>query len=229
MIILFTLVYCWVWWLTILAVLMKLGSFPFHGWVLNLIKFFTPLFSLVFLTFQKLPLLYLITYFPGSSSLMFYVVIFNMIVGALGGYYYSGLLYLMVFSSFSHMGWLMLFVSSSLKIFFQYFIIYLWLRILVFLYLNKVGLLTFEYQIFSIVLPLMIILGFPPFPVFFMKWTLMNYFSSLGMLIVLFVSAITIYLYLRAIFLYGVKSQNNFGSTKFNLLGFGFVSLVLLV
>ncbi len=86
-----------------LTLLLKLGAFPFFIWPPHIFSGIS--FPIIFLlsTFQKIPPLLTLAFlnFPSTS-----VVIFTVLIGAIGGLFITNIKKILAFSSISHTGWL---------------------------------------------------------------------------------------------------------------------------
>nr|YP_009500688.1 NADH dehydrogenase subunit 2 [Anoeconeossa unicornuta]AWU48831.1 NADH dehydrogenase subunit 2 [Anoeconeossa unicornuta] len=190
-----------------LALMLKSGMAPVHGWVPEIVSKLPSLNILFFFTFQKLnPLLIC---FSSWSYFMIWVLIFNVVVGAIGGLGESSLFKLLVYSSINNMGWMLLCMIESLSLFFIYFIVYSLLNLMIMSvvkFKNTKWLLQLKsyssLEKLFIYVNFLSLSGLPPLLGFFSKW-LVIYFLSQNLVILvslsIFFSVITLFYYLKSV------------------------------
>lgn len=148
----------------VLSIFFKLGLSPFHFWFYKLI-YFLPLVGVVFLlTFQKLPLFFLLSEF---SNLFFWSgLILNLVVGGFFLYFSNRVMELLASSSIYITFWLLLFYLINFSFFFFFILIYFFY---IFLFLRGV---FFSHKLIkkNVVSSIVFLMGLPPFLLFFFKF-----------------------------------------------------------
>nr|YP_004935078.1 NADH dehydrogenase subunit 2 [Succinea putris]AEQ93918.1 NADH dehydrogenase subunit 2 [Succinea putris] len=196
-----------------LGLLIKLGVFPFHFWVIPILNNMNNMMLFMLLYMMKIiPLSFLnmtlVEFFNNDSDLLLMLVIlvslFTMFIGSLMGNNFSSFNLMLGGSSINHSGWFMF--SICLGLLWFYFIIYG--IILLFLLLS-----VSYYNNMTIFLSLIGLSGLPPFGLFFAKLKILTsmimnkYFFIILMLIVL--SIISLKFYLKFGFFYFLKVKIN--------------------
>nr|YP_009045377.1 NADH dehydrogenase subunit 2 [Polyura arja]AHA03728.1 NADH dehydrogenase subunit 2 [Polyura arja] len=194
------------------TLLMKMGSVPFHFWFPNIIEGLSWFNSFILMTWQKISPMILLSYYFNMNFLMI-IMIFNVLIGAIGGFNQTSIRKLMAFSSINNLGWMISALMISENLWMLYFYLYSFLiSIMCFLfymlnifYINQM----FNFNInFSIKLSIMInflsLGGLPPFLGFFPKWMIINYliFNKLYIISFIFImmSLIMLIFYIRIIY-----------------------------
>nr|YP_009126962.1 NADH dehydrogenase subunit 2 [Acerentomon microrhinus]AFI54916.1 NADH dehydrogenase subunit 2 [Acerentomon microrhinus] len=198
----------------IMPLMLKLGMFPFHYWVLGLSMNLKIIPCFLMLTWQKLSALFLMGNYTNASM---YVVV--MLSGS-GCLYFSvsnSLVFkILAFSSIFHLSWLVssLILNSMLTLF--YFMFYSFNLMLIMLFFsqnmvrhfNLIGIFSFKGLMMNLILSLSL-LGLPPFFGFSMKWVFLYnlYCQDLIFLMILmsFTSLANIFMYLRLGYFHFVK------------------------
>lgn len=190
-----------------LALALKRGIAPLHGWVPEVARKFNYFSLLLFFTLQKLNPL--IICFYSWSEFMFLLLFFNLLVGAIGGINQSSIFMLLVYSSINNIGWIILSLADSFRLFLVYYFIYCLLNSIFIFFCEKYNLkwiaqlkiqiLSKKIVIFSNFLSLR---GLPPFLGFFTKWLTIyalsiNFIFFVGLAI--FSSVITLFFYVKII------------------------------
>nr|YP_010998699.1 NADH dehydrogenase subunit 2 [Ocypode sinensis]WPM86859.1 NADH dehydrogenase subunit 2 [Ocypode sinensis] len=197
-----------------LALILKVGSAPFHFWFPQVMEGLLWPQALMLSTIQKLAPLTLISYLSSSIFLNKIIILaasLSTLVGALGGLNLTSLRRIIAFSSINHLSWMLIAISASdifwLLYFFVYSIIVLSittvfsnlqafsLSSLIKSNQNKIShaiLISFNFLSLS---------GIPPFTGFVPKWLLIQIMLNLNLFVPLFFlltsSLITLYFYLR--------------------------------
>uniref|UniRef100_UPI0030E2EC08 NADH dehydrogenase subunit 2 n=1 Tax=Ocypode rotundata TaxID=1844313 RepID=UPI0030E2EC08 len=200
--------------LIFLALLLKVGSAPFHFWFPQVMEGLLWPQALMLSTIQKLAPLTLISYLASNAPLNKLIILaasLSAITGALGGLNLSSLRKIIAFSSINHLSWMMIAISASDTFWLLYFIVYslivmsittmfsslqaFSLSSLIKSNQNKISyaiLISFNFLSLS---------GIPPFTGFIPKWLLIQVMMDLNLFVPLFFllssSLITLYFYLR--------------------------------
>nr|YP_008815698.1 NADH dehydrogenase subunit 2 [Engaeus lengana]AGZ13067.1 NADH dehydrogenase subunit 2 [Engaeus lengana] len=196
-----------------LALLLKMGSAPFHFWFPQVMEGMNWLHSTLLMTLQKLAPMFLISYLTTSSLCkisIYGAAICSALSGAIGGLNQTSLRKILAYSSINHMSWMlfsMLINETSWIIYFSlYSLIIISITILfaslqAYHFSDLVNLLNGVSSKTISVLALFSLGGFPPFSGFIPKWIVVQelilnlYFYAL--LLLLFCSLLTLYFYLR--------------------------------
>nr|YP_009328082.1 NADH dehydrogenase subunit 2 [Oxya hyla]APD14921.1 NADH dehydrogenase subunit 2 [Oxya hyla] len=196
------------------SLLLKIGAAPFHFWfpeVMGASEWFN---CLMLMTWQKIAPMMILSYCIQLSNFIFMIVILSIIIGAMGGLNQTSLRQLLAYSSISHLGWMISSMISSENIWEIYFIIYSLLSVILVLLFKQTNLL-FLNQIyttsnmkpeikFMMFLSLLSIGGLPPFIGFLPKWMVIQSLMEMNMtslmVIMVMLTMITLYYYLRISF-----------------------------
>nr|YP_009128554.1 NADH dehydrogenase subunit 2 [Phallocryptus tserensodnomi]AJP76852.1 NADH dehydrogenase subunit 2 [Phallocryptus tserensodnomi] len=186
-----------------LGLLLKAGVAPLHFWVLSVVKSMEWITVLVFLTVQKLGPLFGLLVNQFQSTL---VIFLSILLGSLGGIIQSDTRLILAFSSISHLGWLIINLSS-MSLFFTYFLIYCLISISLVLILKKLNLgsisqmgsLGDPISKISLSFSLLSLGGLPPLLGFLIKWmTVESTLISLFLIIFLaFSTCLSLFFYLK--------------------------------
>nr|YP_010730119.1 NADH dehydrogenase subunit 2 [Nevromus intimus]WEG22752.1 NADH dehydrogenase subunit 2 [Nevromus intimus] len=118
------------------ALLLKLGSAPFHFWFPSVMEGLNWFNSLLLMTWQKIAPIILISYnhFP---LFIYGVIIFSLLIGSIGGFNQTNLRTLMAFSSINHIGWILSAMLISESLWITYFLFYVFLSISIVMIFSK--------------------------------------------------------------------------------------------
>nr|YP_010946008.1 NADH dehydrogenase subunit 2 [Libythea myrrha]WGN99242.1 NADH dehydrogenase subunit 2 [Libythea myrrha] len=194
------------------SMLMKMGSFPFHFWFPNIMEGLSWMNCLILMTWQKITPMILLSYYFNKKFLLI-IMIFNALVGAIGGFNQTSLRKLMAFSSINNLGWMIAALMISETLWMMYFFLYSFLiSIICFLfymlntfYINQLFNFNMNFSIkISIILNFLSLGGLPPFLGFFPKWMIINYLLLNKFYLISFIfimmSLIMLFFYLRIIY-----------------------------
>nr|YP_009114149.1 NADH dehydrogenase subunit 2 [Callerebia suroia]AHH92945.1 NADH dehydrogenase subunit 2 [Callerebia suroia] len=194
------------------SLLMKMGSAPFHMWFPNIMEGLSWLNCFILMTWQKISPMILLSYYFNMNFLMF-IMIFNVIIGAIGGFNQSSLRKLMAFSSINNLGWMLSALLISENLWMTYFFLYsFFISIMCFLfYMLNIFYINQMFN-FNINLPMKLAIminflslgGLPPFLGFFPKWLIINFLILNKLYIISFffimMSLIMLIFYIRIIY-----------------------------
>nr|YP_009727757.1 NADH dehydrogenase subunit 2 [Oxya agavisa]QHX99835.1 NADH dehydrogenase subunit 2 [Oxya agavisa] len=218
------------------SLLLKIGAAPFHFWFPEVMGTSEWLNCFMLMTWQKIAPMMILSYCIQLTNFIFIIVILSIIIGAMGGLNQTSLRHLLAYSSISHLGWMISAMISSENIWEIYFIIYS-LMSLILVFMFKQAKLFFLNQIytasnmkteikFMMFLSLLSIGGLPPFIGFLPKWMVMQSLMEMNMtslmVIMVMLTMVTLYYYLRISFSALIMSYSenswsfNFMSNKFN-------------
>nr|QGT77361.1 NADH dehydrogenase subunit 2 [Neilupotamon sinense] len=196
------------------ALLLKLGSAPFHFWFPQVMSGLTWAQAIILMTLQKITPMVLISYLS-THSLMLKIIslsaILSAIIGALGGLNTMQLRKMMAFSSINHMSWMLISISISDTFWIIYFLFYssissaIMALFLIFQTFTLADLMKLKQTnpIHTLIIPLNFLSlgGLPPLAGFIPKWMLIQFMINnsmyVSLLILLSSALITLYFYLR--------------------------------
>nr|YP_009045299.1 NADH dehydrogenase subunit 2 [Pantoporia hordonia]AHA03650.1 NADH dehydrogenase subunit 2 [Pantoporia hordonia] len=194
------------------AMLMKMGSFPFHFWFPNIMEGLSWINCFILMTWQKITPMILMAYYLNYNYL-YIIMVFNVMVGAISSFGQTSLRKLMAFSSINNLGWMISSIIISENLWFIYFIFYsIFSFIMCFLfyiinsfYINQLFFFNMNFLIkISIMINFLSLGGLPPFLGFFPKWLIINYFMNHNFFIISFIfimsSLILLFIYIRIIY-----------------------------
>lgn len=109
----------------ILCLILKIGIFPFHGWVVNISYWLTPFIMVLLLTMQKVPL-FIIIFFCNQEEMLI-VLFLRLAFGSITIYKCENYLDLLIFSSLYSTLWFFLISCQDYKAFFIFLIQYIYI------------------------------------------------------------------------------------------------------
>nr|YP_009995897.1 NADH dehydrogenase subunit 2 [Pterodecta felderi]QNQ64848.1 NADH dehydrogenase subunit 2 [Pterodecta felderi] len=165
------------------SLLMKMGSAPFHFWFPIIVEGLSWMNCFILMTWQKITPMILLSYYY-NNNFLYLIMIFNVIIGAMGGLNQLSLRKLLAFSSINNMGWMLsaLLISENLWLF--YLLIYSFLLLIMCMlfymfnmsYLNQLFIFNMNYMIkFLFLINFFSMGGLPPFLGFLPKWIIINF------------------------------------------------------
>nr|QRK27436.1 NADH dehydrogenase subunit 2 [Longpotamon exiguum] len=196
------------------ALLLKLGSAPFHFWFPQVMSGLTWPQAILLMTLQKIGPMVLISYlviYSSTMQIIFFSAILSAIIGALGGLNTMHLQKMMAFSSINHMSWMLIsitindmfwtvyflfysIISSSIMILFNMFQTFTLSDLMKFNQKNPISILLFPLNLLSLG-------GLPPFAGFIPKWMLIQLLINkklfFTLIFLLSSTLVTLYFYLR--------------------------------
>nr|WAB70229.1 NADH dehydrogenase subunit 2 [Athyma zeroca] len=194
------------------SLLMKMGSIPFHFWFPNIMEGLSWFNCFILMTWQKITPMILLSYYF-NLNFMYFIMIFNVLIGAIGSFNQTSLRKLMAFSSINNLGWMISSMIISENLWFIYFIFYsIFSFIMCFLfyiinifYINQLFFFNMNFLIkISIMINFLSLGGLPPFLGFFPKWLVINFLLNNNFFIISFVfimtSLILLFVYIRIIY-----------------------------
>nr|YP_010170655.1 NADH dehydrogenase subunit 2 [Allantus togatus]QRZ60637.1 NADH dehydrogenase subunit 2 [Allantus togatus] len=120
-----------------LSILMKLGASPFHWWTPKIIINLNWMNCLLFLTWQKIAPLFLLSSFNYNNSIIYMTALLSCIMGAILGINQSMMKLILIYSSINHLGWMLMIMIMNLNMLFYYFLIYSMINMMICLILMK--------------------------------------------------------------------------------------------
>nr|AUO29147.1 NADH dehydrogenase subunit 2 [Platorchestia parapacifica] len=118
----------WLFMLLSASLAIKMGAAPFHQWMPSLIEGMTWQTIIIFLILQKINPLIMLSFCPlaanSSSVFLLLIIFFSAMIGSVGGLNQSSVRSIMLYSSISHMAWMLsaIYIFSSLWV--LYYLIY---------------------------------------------------------------------------------------------------------
>nr|YP_010716186.1 NADH dehydrogenase subunit 2 [Parnassius honrathi]WDE75935.1 NADH dehydrogenase subunit 2 [Parnassius honrathi] len=194
------------------SMLMKMGSTPFHYWFPNIIEGLSWFNCFILMTWQKISPMILLSYYMNCNFLMF-IMIFNVIIGTMGGINQTSLRKLMSFSSINNLGWMLAALMMTENLWIFYLMMYSFLiSIMCFFfnmmnmyYINQLFIMNMKFSLKMFLLINFLSLGgLPPFLGFFPKWIIINFLITNKLFIISFIfimmSLIMLFFYIRIMY-----------------------------
>nr|YP_009537961.1 NADH dehydrogenase subunit 2 [Athyma punctata]AYN60704.1 NADH dehydrogenase subunit 2 [Athyma punctata] len=194
------------------SLLMKMGSIPFHFWFPNIMEGLSWFNCFILMTWQKITPMILLSYYF-NLNFLYFIMIFNVLIGAIGSFNQTSLRKLMAFSSINNLGWMISSMTISENLWLIYFILYsTFTLIMCFLFyiiniffINQLFFFNMNFFIkISIMINFLSLGGLPPFLGFFPKWLVISYLLNNNFFIISFMfimsSLILLYVYIRIIY-----------------------------
>nr|YP_008080875.1 NADH dehydrogenase subunit 2 [Adoxophyes orana]AFV63147.1 NADH dehydrogenase subunit 2 [Adoxophyes orana] len=194
------------------TLLMKMGSAPFHFWYPNIMEGLSWMNCFILMTWQKISPMILLSYYFFDKFLII-ILIFNVILGAIGGLNQTSLRKLLAFSSINNLSMMMSSIMISENLWMFYFMFYSFLNsIMCFLffmsntyYINQLFIMNMNNMIkLSLLINFLSLGGLPPFIGFFPKWMVINFLLKNKFFILTFIfimmSLIMLLYYIRIIY-----------------------------
>nr|YP_009164246.1 NADH dehydrogenase subunit 2 [Taeniogonalos taihorina]AIE11784.1 NADH dehydrogenase subunit 2 [Taeniogonalos taihorina] len=165
-----------------IALLIKIGVFPFYKWYPNLMNQLDWINCFILSTMQKLSPLIILSY-KFNYTLLIILIMFNYLLSNLMMMNYSSMRMIFSYSSIGHSSWMILSLMKMMYLFNLYFMVYFYMTMMMFYYfmLNKINYLmdlymNMNYKIFEKIMISFLMLSFMSFPFFIgfiIKWFLM--------------------------------------------------------
>nr|AEX37727.1 NADH dehydrogenase subunit 2 [Pseudogarypus banksi] len=185
---------------------MKLGMIPFHYWMLEILKKINWITYFIMITWQKLaPMMLLFS--TTTLITVYFLSLLNSMGGAILGTIQKNIMKVILYSSISHMGWMMSPMLMKSEFWLIYLAIYSLLTFVViknFVYTkfsNETFILANKFLLIIILMMSILSLsGFPPFSGFISKWVVISILAPSEMFLMLILvssSTISIYFYIK--------------------------------
>nr|WMQ52848.1 NADH dehydrogenase subunit 2 [Cechenena minor] len=194
------------------SLLMKMGSTPFHFWFPNISEGLSWFNNFILMTWQKITPLTLMSYYL-NFNFLYFIIIMNVMIGAIGGLNQTSLRKLMAFSSINNLGWMIFTMLISENLWMFYFLMYSFLISIMFFlfynlnmfFINQLFINNMNFMIkLNLLINFMSLSGLPPFLGFLPKWITINFLMMNKLYFLTFImvmsSLITIYFYIRIIY-----------------------------
>nr|YP_010716224.1 NADH dehydrogenase subunit 2 [Parnassius patricius]WDE75973.1 NADH dehydrogenase subunit 2 [Parnassius patricius] len=194
------------------SMLMKMGSTPFHFWFPNIIEGLSWFNCFILMTWQKISPMILLSYYMNNNFLMF-IMIFNVIIGTMGGINQTSLRKLLSFSSINNLGWMLAALMMTENLWIFYLMMYSFLisimcfffNMLNIYYINQLFIMNMKFPLkMSLLINFLSLGGLPPFLGFFPKWIIINFLILNKLFIISFIfimmSLIMLFFYIRIMY-----------------------------
>nr|YP_010554659.1 NADH dehydrogenase subunit 2 [Ceratopsyche gautamittra]UYO79292.1 NADH dehydrogenase subunit 2 [Ceratopsyche gautamittra] len=219
-----------------LTLLMKMGSAPFHFWMISIIEGISWNNTFILLTLQKIPPMILISYYL-NFKLLIIVITLNCFFGSLGGLNQLNIQKIMIYSSIYNFSWMFSSIMISENLFFFFILVYMLIFFnLTFLfsklnlfYINQLYLIKSNKFIMLIIFfNLLSLGGLPPFTGFISKWIISMYMiqtMNVIVLIMILSSLINLYYYIQLMYPFlTIQKFENKWSNSFKINSFLMIS-----
>nr|UAT98040.1 NADH dehydrogenase subunit 2 [Ambulyx tobii]WMQ52796.1 NADH dehydrogenase subunit 2 [Ambulyx schauffelbergeri] len=194
------------------SLLMKMGSAPFHFWFPNISEGLSWFNNFILMIWQKITPMILLSYYF-NMNFLYYIIVLNVMIGAIGGINQTSLRKMMAFSSINNLGWMMFSIMISENLWMFYFFMYSFLISIMFFlffilnmfFINQLFINNMNFMIkLNLLINFLSLGGLPPFIGFLPKWIIINFLMINKLyfltLIMVMSSLITIYFYIRIIY-----------------------------
>nr|AMJ17390.1 NADH dehydrogenase subunit 2 [Spilarctia subcarnea] len=194
------------------SMLMKMGSAPFHFWFPNITEGLNWMNNFILMTWQKITPMIILSYYFNKNFILF-IIIMNVIIGALGGLNQTSLRKLMAFSSINNLGWMISAIMISENLWLFYLLMYTFMISVMFFFFMHMNMFYINQLFFNNLTPLIKINllinflslgGLPPFIGFFPSWIIINFLMMNKMYFLTFImimmSLIVLFFYIRIIY-----------------------------
>uniref|UniRef100_A0AAT9FEU0 NADH-ubiquinone oxidoreductase chain 2 n=1 Tax=Haemaphysalis megaspinosa TaxID=1155002 RepID=A0AAT9FEU0_9ACAR len=205
-----------------ISILIKLAMIPFHFWLISISEMLDYNSLLIILTIQKIIPLFIL--FKMKTEISLFISILSLVLSSVMIFNFKMLKKILIFSSISHLSWMIILMTISSNFWISYMIIYFLMinSIVNFLKKNKIttisemtsNKISINEKI-SIIISIMSLGGMPPFVGFMIKFIaimLIIKYSIIVMMILIMSSLINIYIYIRMI----TPALLTFNKTEFN-------------
>nr|QNG56210.1 NADH dehydrogenase subunit 2 [Pediacus sp. MJ-2020] len=230
------------------SLMTKMGAAPFHFWFPEIMEGLNWMNCFIMLTWQKLAPMIIIMYNNNMLIYLSYIIIISSLIGSMMGLNQSSMRKIMTYSSINHIGWMLASIISNKMIWILYFIIYSLLTLNLILIFNKYNIFYLnqlnnffnknKMMKFYFNMNFLSLGGLPPFLGFLPKWFTINTLiinnSFFITLIVIILTLITLFFYLRIIFsnltLFMTEQiyMNN-NKMNYNILFINNISLIMMI
>nr|UJT63710.1 NADH dehydrogenase subunit 2 [Ptosoproctus lanzhouensis] len=197
------------------ALLLKMGAAPFHFWFPGTMEGLSWKNCFILMTWQKIAPLMLLAYVIEMNTFISMIIITSVLIGSLGGLNQSSLRKLMAYSSINHLGWMISALVVGENMWELYFIVYTFLSLSIVLLFNTHHIFHINQNLMTlsnnritkscIFLLLLSLGGLPPFLGFFPKWLIIQTLADMNyqfiVTIMVIMTLVTLFYYLRLTFL----------------------------
>nr|AND96224.1 NADH deshydrogenase subunit 2 [Onthophagus bonasus] len=206
------------------SLFIKMGAAPFHFWFPEVMEGLSWTNSFIMLTWQKIAPLVLITYTNFQSlTYLILIIIMSSIISGIMGMNQTSMRKILAYSSINHLSWMLASMLFFETIWLYYFLVYMIITLNIVIILNKFNIFMLSQLFLSIndyplikfffMLNFMSLGGLPPFLGFMPKWLTIQILIKMNLyslsLIVIVMTLITLFFYMRIITLGIIMSTNN--------------------
>uniref|UniRef100_UPI0030034057 NADH dehydrogenase subunit 2 n=1 Tax=Triatoma boliviana TaxID=3120505 RepID=UPI0030034057 len=194
-----------------LSMMIKLGVPPFHFWFPETIEKASWLNCTILMTWQKIAPMCILSLLI-ENPLITIIIIFSVMMGAIGGLNQTSLRKIMAYSSINHMGWMVACMKFNNEFWLKYLFIYSMMVLMMTFIFNKYSSFYINQMMNSspsytekllITIMFLSLGGLPPFIGFMPKWLVIQSMINSNSLLILFImimsTLITLFYYLRVI------------------------------
>nr|YP_010586095.1 NADH dehydrogenase subunit 2 [Cheumatopsyche charites]UZZ43831.1 NADH dehydrogenase subunit 2 [Cheumatopsyche charites] len=194
-----------------ISLLFKLGSAPFHFWMISLIESFNWINMMIFFSLQKIPPIILISYYL-NIKFLFLIILINSIFGSISGLNQLSIRKIMTYSSIFNFSWMFSAILISENMFIIFMIIYSSILVNLFMLFNSINLNNLNQifliknnnlLIYLIMINLLSLGGMPPFLGFMSKWLISMFLIQLKFMVIIIImlmSLINLYYYIQMLY-----------------------------
>nr|QPM99863.1 NADH dehydrogenase subunit 2 [Haemaphysalis hystricis] len=206
-----------------ISLMIKLAMIPFHFWLISISETLEYDSFMIILTIQKMIPLFILS--NVKSDISFYISLMSILCSSFMIYNLKLFKKILVFSSISHLSWMIISMYSSSNFWISYMLIYfiMILSIIKLMKYNKmnsienlVNIKMLNSEKMSIIMMLMSLGGMPPFMGFLIKFIAITFiikYSTITMIILILSSLVNIFIYMRMI----TPALINFSKLNINL------------
>nr|YP_010583769.1 NADH dehydrogenase subunit 2 [Scaeurgus unicirrhus]UXN83965.1 NADH dehydrogenase subunit 2 [Scaeurgus unicirrhus] len=214
-----------------ISLLIKLGSAPFHFWLPSMCKQMSWMTLFMILTWQKLAPLFMLSFINFNYIIIITTAFISSILGSIQAINQSSLQLIMVYSSISHLGWMLPSCSINNLMMFMYLLIYAIIIFPLFIMFSMKATL-FSYSLseqnnhmnkenmFTMTL-ILSLSGMPPMLGFLSKLMILNMLLKMNMILLplmLFIGTlISLYFYLNLMMILTTKSFYMYKTNYMNM------------
>nr|YP_010577081.1 NADH dehydrogenase subunit 2 [Japetella diaphana]UZN92527.1 NADH dehydrogenase subunit 2 [Japetella diaphana] len=215
----------------IISLLIKLGSAPFHFWLPSMCKQMSWMMLFLISTWQKLAPLFMLSFINFNYIIIIISASLSSITGSIQAINQPNLQLIMIYSSISHLGWMLSICSINNYLMFLYLLIYMMITLPLFYYFyNKSNHYLYSLSEYNtnlnkenifIMLLLMSLGGMPPLLGFLSKLMILNMLMKLNMIILplllLMSTLISLYFYMNLMMMMMIMSFFMMKMNKMNM------------
>nr|YP_009754261.1 NADH dehydrogenase subunit 2 [Anterastes babadaghi]QGL09056.1 NADH dehydrogenase subunit 2 [Anterastes babadaghi] len=225
------------------ALLLKMGAAPFHFWFPGTMEGLSWKNCFILMTWQKIAPLMLLAYVIEMNIFIAIIILASVMIGSLGGLNQSSLRKLMAYSSINHVGWMISAMIVGENMWELYFIIYTFLSLSIVLLFNAHRVFHLNQNFLTMTndsitkscmfLLLLSLGGLPPFLGFFPKWLIIETLTGMNYqfitVIMVVMTLVTLFYYLRLTFLAFLFSYTELKVTYLNTFNSSFLPFILML
>nr|WPN89791.1 NADH dehydrogenase subunit 2 [Fenusa sp. 1 GYN-2023a] len=119
-----------------ISLMMKMGAAPLHWWMPKMMNNLSWMNCLILMTLQKIGPMYLIST-TNNTTIMYMFSLMSTYIGSIVGMNQTSIKLIMMYSSLSHMGWMIMSLMMSLNLMFIYFLIYSLITLMITMLMNN--------------------------------------------------------------------------------------------